>query len=59
MKVCRDDPNLPYIASKEGKRLKDVIVPRLSELQRLDALKCETLQKKEKVIDFDNNRVEG
>jgi hypothetical protein len=59
LKVCRDDSKLTYMASKDGKRLKDVIVPRLSELQRLDALKSEALEQKEKVIDFDNNRVEG
>jgi hypothetical protein len=51
---------LPYIASKDGeKTLKDVIIPRINELQRLDALESKVLEKKEKVIDIDSNQVEA
>lgn len=49
---------LPYIASKDGeKTLKDVIVPRINELQRLDALEAKVLVK-EKVIDVDGEEDE-
>ena len=51
---------LPYIASKDGeKTLKDVIIPRINELQRLDALESRVLEKKRKVIDVNGNEVEG
>ena len=51
---------LPYIASSDGERtLKDVIIPRINELQRLDALESKVLEKKEKVIDIDSNQVEA
>jgi hypothetical protein len=51
---------LPYIASKDGeKTLKDVIIPRINELQRLDALESKVLEKKEKIIDIDADMVEG
>ena len=39
LKICSDDPNLPYIASKAGERtLKDLIIPRFNEVQQLTAL---------------------
>ena len=42
---------LPYIASRDGeKTLKDVIIPRLNELQRLEGLEYKVLEK-DKVID--------
>jgi len=46
---------LPCIASRDGeKTLKDVIIPRINELQRLDALESKVLEKKERVIDVDS-----
>jgi len=42
---------LPYIASRDGeKTLKDVIIPRLNEIQRLESLEHKVLEKG-KVID--------
>ena len=51
---------LPCIASKDGeKTLKDVIIPRINEVQRLDALESKVLEKKGKVIDIDGDGAEG
>jgi len=45
---------LPYIASKDGeKTLKDVLIPRINELHRLDALESKVLKKEGKVIDIE------